>query len=381
MGNTYYAIYEESIDKNCKDLFKAFHGIDFQPAYSVKTNYTPMIVKRFHDNGFLTEVVSDMEVEIAMSVGIPLDRIVYNGPLKGKLAADVANAGGIVCFDNIDDIEASRYDEGARCMVRVAVDVGNGVDTRFGTKASEVRDALLLARAKGYDTVGIHCHVTKGRGIRFWRSRVEIMADVFRENKDLLSERIIDFGGNMYSPLPYEKAKEHDDYASYSDYASLFRELSDRLVGVKIMIETGTSVVANCVAFITHVVGIKHTGRNTYVLLDACKYNLGWATEHYNFPMVVINRFDTRRERVEGAFFVGRLCVENDVIYTGYSGDIGIGDIVRFTNAGAYTMNIKPPFIMPQCEIWYVPGNGPAVIAKRAETAGDILGTFNTEVK
>ena len=379
MDNSYYAIYEESIDKNCRDLFEAFKGMDFQPAYSVKTNYTPMIVKRFHDNGFLTEVVSDMEVEIAMSSGIPLDRIVYNGPLKGALAADVANAGGIVCFDNIDDIEASRYDEGARCMIRVAVDIGNGVDTRFGTKASEVRTGLLRAREKGYDTIGIHCHATKGRGIRFWRNRAEIMSSIFRENEDLLSERIIDFGGNMYSPLPHEKASEHDDYASYSDYANLLHELSDRLKNVKIMIETGTSVVANCVDFVTRVVGIKHTGMNTYVLLDACKYNLGWASEHYNFPIEVINCIDTRKERVEGAFFVGRLCVENDVIYTGYSGDIGIGDIVRFTNAGAYTMNIKPPFIMPQSEMWYVPCNGLAFIAKRAETADDILRTFNTE--
>ena len=44
MDNSYYAIYEESIDKNCRDLFEAFKGMDFQPAYSVKTNYTPMIV-------------------------------------------------------------------------------------------------------------------------------------------------------------------------------------------------------------------------------------------------------------------------------------------------------------------------------------------------
>ena len=206
------------------------------------------------------------------------------------------------------------------------------------------------------------------------------MADVFRENEDLLSERLMDFGGNMYSPLPFEKAMEHDDYSTYSDYASLFRELSARFENVKFMIETGTSVIANCIAFITRVVGIKHTERNTYVLLDACKYNLGWATEHYNFPIEVINCDDTRKERVEGAFFVGRLCVENDVIYSGYSGDIGIGDIVRFTNAGAYTMNIKPPFIMPQCEVWYVPSHGLAFTAKRAETAGDILSTFNTEV-
>ena len=42
-------------------------------------------------------------------------------------------------------------------------------------------------------------------------------------------------------------------------------------------------------------------------------------------------------------------------------------------------MNIKPPFIMPQSEMWYVPCNGLAFIAKRAETADDILRTFNTE--
>ena len=84
--------------------------------------------------------------------------------------------------------------------------------------------------------------------------------------------------------------------------------------------------------------------------------------------------------RVENAKFVGRLCTEDDVFHRGYSGDIGVGDVVTFYNVGSYTVSVKPPFIMPQDEIRYVMSSGGVYTAKRKETAADILSTYEIGV-
>ena len=373
---TKYLIHETKIDKNCRDIKKAFRHVKFVPAYSVKTNHIPAIVKRFHENGFLTEVVSDMEVEIAKSQGIDMNSIVYNGPIKGPEAYDVASGGGVLCFDSMDDLLFRVYPKGTRCMFRVAINIDNGICTRFGSDPSNIREEITKALSLGYDVIGIHCHVTRGRDIRSWKQRIAGMAPVYKDVKDMLSEKIVDFGGNMYSPMPDDQIKKlFDDYANYEDYADLFEAYAPEFEGATLSLEMGTSAVANCMDFRTSVLSIKHAGGNTYVLLDACRYNLGWASDRYNFPITVMHT-GSEYENVENATFVGRLCTENDVLYRGFDGQLGVKDYVTFENVGAYTVVVKPPFSIPQFPIYYESMDGEVHICKRAERAQDVLTTY-----
>ena len=381
----HYEIFEERIDENVEALKLAFGWVDefdwirFKPAYSVKTNFTPMIIRRFHEKGFLIEVVSDMEVEIAMMAGIPMRHIVYNGPMKGELAGIVALKGGILCFDSLDDLTHRNYQKGTKCMFRVAVNVGNGVDTRFGSRPDEIRGLIEAAIEKGYKPVGIHCHVTRARDLESWSRKIDAMADVYARVKDLLiDEGIVDFGGNMYSPMTVEKRAEYDDYAGYVDYSKLFQSKAALFKGATLMLEMGTSIVSNCMNFVANVMSIKHTDENTYVLLDASRYHLGWATDRYNFQMNV-HRTDESKdiEHVEGAELVGMLCTEGDYLYRGFTGDIAVGDAVEFLNVGAYTIGVKPPFIVPHDEAIYVYGDGKLKLAKTEETCQDVMRTYS----
>lgn len=373
---TKYLIHERQIDRNCRDIKNAFRNVKFVPSYSVKTNHVPAIVKRFHDNGFLTEVVSDMEVEIAKSQGIDMSCIVYNGPIKGPEAYEVASGGGVLCFDSMDDLLFRKYPKGTRCMFRVSINIDNGVNTRFGTEPAMIPEEIKKAAELGYDPIGIHCHVTRGRDIRSWRQRIAGMLPVYKEVCGMLSEKIVDFGGNMYSPMPeYQIMKLYDDYASYDDYAALFEKYAPDFEGATLSLEMGTSAAANCMDFRTSVIGVKHCGAETFVLLDACRYNLGWASDRYNFPITILSS-GADSETVENATFVGRLCTENDVLYRGYEGKIGKGDVVSFENVGAYTISVKPPFIIPQFPILYVRSDGEIHECKRQERAQDILTTY-----
>jgi diaminopimelate decarboxylase len=59
-------------------------------------------------------------------------------------------------------------------------------------------------------------------------------------------------------------------------------------------------------------------------------------------------------------------------MYTGYNGDLAIGDYVVFGNVGGYSNVSKPPFISPNCAMISENGN----IIKDKEEFEDILRTY-----
>ena len=50
--------------------------------YSYKTNPVPAVLRRLHDRGIGAEVISPFELWLAIELGLPGDRIIYNGPAK-----------------------------------------------------------------------------------------------------------------------------------------------------------------------------------------------------------------------------------------------------------------------------------------------------------
>ncbi len=372
----YYTIDERKIRKNITRLRIAYAGQEMIFSYSVKTNHTPHIVRAFFDAGFMIEVVSDMEYDLAKAVGVPDEYIIYNGPIKGPKAKLAMERGAIICFDSFADFRQLNPVKG-KCMFRVAVDVGNGVDTRFGSTPDEVVNNILYAKARGIDVVGIHCHVTHGRDLKWWKRRLEIMSDLYKRVRYGLSMKLVDFGGNMYSPL--KPSEDFRSPATYEEYARLFQEFRPMLHGATTVLEMGTSVVANVMDFTTTVLGIKKTEKNTFVILDAGKYMIGWASEEHNYPIEVKFSEDSDSmisEYVENATFVGRYCTEDDILYRGFSGWIGVGDAVTFKDVGAYTIDIKPPFILPDAEAYFIDRYGNEKKIRREGNAEDILSPY-----
>ena len=50
--------------------------------YSYKTNPVPAVLHRLHERGIGAEVISPYELWLALRLGVPGDRIIYNGPAK-----------------------------------------------------------------------------------------------------------------------------------------------------------------------------------------------------------------------------------------------------------------------------------------------------------
>ena len=57
---------------------------------SYKTNPVPAVLRRLHAGGVGAEVISPYELWLALRLGVPADRIIYNGPAKSPASIRTA---------------------------------------------------------------------------------------------------------------------------------------------------------------------------------------------------------------------------------------------------------------------------------------------------
>ena len=383
-----YVFDKDKFQKNIDAINHAF-GIrypNFRIGYSYKTNYASAVCRLANKLGCYAEVVSPMEYAHALKLGVNHEDIIYNGVIKdidGKV--EVAMYGGIVNVDNIDELielndRFAKIGCNARVGVRLNFDIGNGVVSRFGFDVGGEdyeRMKLLFKYSSCMTLVGVHCHISKARELPFWEKRVEGVIKVVNDLiysgciKDL---EYIDLGSNLYGSMEPCLAEQFGEYIpTFSDYADvickpLYKAFRDRLP--QLILEPGTPAVANAMGVLASVVGMKTVQGKTFLLMDCSKFNLGAIAGVKNVPIKVY-RF-SKGEHVENADMVGYTCIEDDVVYLGFTGGIGIGDKVLFKNVGAYSNTFSPQFIMPT--IGMVEDNGKTL--KRRDAYKDVFGRY-----
>ena len=70
-----------------------------------------------------------------------------------------------------------------------------------------------------------------------------------------------------------------------------------------------------------------------------------------NSPTEVHNSNINNAIHVKKAKVSGYTCIESDIIHDDFSGDIAKGDTIIFKEVGAYSVVMKPPFILPDVAI------------------------------
>ena len=96
-----------------------------------------------------------------------------------------------------------------------------------------------------------------------------------------------------------------------------------------------------------------------------------------NPPMDVIDGGGARK-RYSDIDIAGYTCIESDVLFRHYNGEMGVEDFLVFSNCGSYSVVMKPPFIMPNFPILDISNGVKNVeVIKRAETFDDLFGTYS----
>ena len=361
----YYIFKEKEFIDNYKRFFNTFRSIypNYHVAYSYKTNYTPYICKLVKELGGYAEVVSEMEYDLARSIGYEDDKIIFNGPCKEVYPP---------CLLNVDSISEIEKTKDHKIGLRINIDAGQGFVSRFGIDESELDKAFELA---GDRIIGLHCHISQARSLEAWIKRAETMLKIADKYFGEEGPTYIDLGSGMYGMMNEYLKDQFSNVPSYEDYArevaGLFAKHYTKEKKPLLFTEPGTTLINKYIEFVCKIESIKHIKGKTFVTLNGSKNNLGEICELKKLP-IRIQHVSDDLEELNDALLMGYTCLEHDVMLKGFSGKLGIGDIVTFENVGGYSLVSKPPFIKPNCAMYTDEGK----LIKRRETAKEIFATY-----
>jgi diaminopimelate decarboxylase len=361
-------------------------------AWSYKTNYLDAICSVFHREGAWAEVVSGFEYQKARHLGVPAERIHFNGPFKPR--ADLERAleeGAHVHIDHFDELalaEEIAEEHGARYKVAVRVNLAaRGVPawSRFGfnLENGQARDAVVrLLQGGRLDLVGLHCHLgTFILDPEAYRQQAEKMAGFANELRREFGVELefIDVGGGWASHntlkaqyLPGEQATP-----SFSRYAEALAEGLAKLDGPPgrlptLVLETGRALVDDAGSLITTVLANKRLpdGRRG-VVLDVGVNNL-FTAFWYRHDVLPTQPW---RGIPEPTVLYGPLCMNIDVVHdTLLFPAVDPGAKLVFRTVGAYNVTQWMQFITYRPAVVLIGRDGRHHLIRRRETLDDVTG-------
>lgn len=391
-GSPLYVFHDAEFIENYVHLCKAMRAYypNYNPGYSYKTNYTPHVCKLVKRLGGYAEVVSDMELWVALQCGYENGKIIYNGPCKGKMLERHLLKGGILNIDN--EAEAKRVvafaqqhlDQVFKVNIRINARIDIGFVSRFGIEdgSSQMeRVVALLKNQFNVKLVGLHMHVSRARYLSAWQDRIDQILAAADRYIDGVPE-FIDLGSGMFADMEsYLKKQFTIDVPTYEEYAevvagSMAKHYADSDIKPLLVTEPGTTVVSRYMSLITTITGVKEITNRNIAVCDCDIHEAGETAMMMKVPYshLSIGEGEASKTPID---ITGFTCLEQDTLFKDFSEAVKVGDVIEFRNVGGYSVVYKPPFIQPCCAMVAINEDGSIEIIKRKETYEDIFQTYS----
>ena len=363
--------------------------------YSYKTNYIPIICKSAHQKGCWAEVVSEMEVDMALSHLIVKENIIYNGPVKSpESIKKVIDVGGIINIDHELDLKyiikiiANENIKIKKAKLAIRLNFSyEGNDSRFGIEFEKIQELItLIENNKNLELLGYHLHLPF-RSLDSYRFRVQSFIDVlkFHGSRPL---KYINIGGGFFGRIGPELASTLDvqNVPDYNAYGKLIGEeltkyfkKSHRDVLPQLFIEPGSSVVADSLWFISKIHTIKQIGKKNIFVTYAARHLLSPTNKTVQLP-IELYQFSNVKLTPNAIEFmvVGYTCIESDIL-----GKVNVhfisheNDFIAISNVGSYSVVMGSNFILPQPAIYNYKNDNLKLI-RPAKSTTEILSEFIT---
>ncbi len=388
-GDAFYLLSLDRFRTNARDLLAAFRAIHprVSLAYSYKTNYTPALCRAADEEGCWAEVVSKLEYDLALRLGVPPQRILFNGPAKAPAEIEEALlAGAVVNLDSEQELQAvedlARRTEaplkvGVRC--RFALEPGHRSRFGFDAESDALANALRRLRSlPGCVLHGLHCHFSAYRDATSFRQRARRMVELAERHFSDAPPATLDVGGGFFGRMPETLRRQFSgEVPTYTQYAeAVAGEVARTFPGAdapELILEPGAGVVADTVEFVCRVASLKTAGESRLAITTGSIQNVKATPNPIRLPLRVASRGEGAG--LEGPLDItGYTCMEGDVLHSGHQGVLRVGDFILLGNVGAYTLVFKPPFIRSAPAILCLSdGSDTPVVERRKETLDDWL--------
>lgn len=390
-GSPLYVFHDAEFIENYEHLCKAMRAYypNYLPAYSYKTNYTPHICGLVKSLGGYAEVVSDMEMYVALKIGYKHEHIVYNGPCKGPQMEEHVLNGGISNIDNRAEAERivvlakANPDKNIKIGIRINTDIGANFISRFGLEvgSQEMDEVVAMLKAEpNIKAVGLHMHVSRARYIEAWQKRIDNILEAADQYIDGIPE-FIDLGSGMFAEMEdYLKKQFTISVPTYEEYAKVVAgTMAKHYANIEkkplLMTEPGTTVVSRYLSLITTVTAVKKVRGRNIAMVDCDYHNAGETCVMMKVPYTLYHT-GTGVDSGNKPAIMGFTCLEQDYLYKEFPETVRVGDVIEFRNIGGYSVVYKPPFIQPCCAMVAIKKDGTVDLIKRKETFEDIIKTF-----
>ncbi|MDQ7779024.1 MAG: alanine racemase [Planctomycetota bacterium] len=391
-GSPLWVLSEAALRRKYRDVYRAF-ALRYPRvviAYSYKTNYLSGVCAALHQEGAWAEVVSGMEYEFAQRLGVPGDRIVFNGPHKTQAelerAIDNNSKVNIDSYDEmymIEEIAKSRKRQ-LEVGLRVNMELNYPPWDRFGfnVESGQAFEACKrIISSQSLRLNGLHVHVgTYISDVAVYQQMAERLSALCYRLQNELATRVayLDVGGGHASKntlhtawMPAEHTCPTPDQYAEAICPALLRGPFDPKEMPLLILEPGRSVVDEAMFLVASVVAVKRLSSGVKGIVIDAGVNILPTAWWYRHDIVPGQDTGSIGEEVN---IYGPLCMQIDVIRTGVTlPPLRRGDLVLIKNVGAYNFPQSMQFIQPRPAIVTI-FNGKVDVLRERETVDYIRG-------
>jgi diaminopimelate decarboxylase len=378
-------------------------------AWSYKTNSLNAVCQIFHGEGWLAEVVSDLEYEKARKLDVSGSKIIFNGPNKSRAMIERAmNDGALIQIDNWEELDlvekcAEKRAEPTEVGIRVWLDAGiRPIWSKFGfalANGEAVRAATRVIRNRKLTLHTIHTHIgtyiLAPEAYRVAAQKlVTLREHLYLEENHLV--RCLNMGGGLPSnSLLHGMLRSSQLVRPVEEYAEAITSVLNTLPEKKqplLRMELGRHAVDEAGYLLTKVVAVKAHDRPAPVsndlsaraakewqilqeeakrgLLVDAGINLLYTAAWFEIGVSPAKLFHTQ---VIPTRLYGSLCMAIDVIRETVDLPIlDIGDILTLHPVGAYNLAQSMQFIFYKPAVVLIGDDGKPELIRRRENFDDI---------
>ncbi len=399
-GTPVIVMEENKIRKNCqlyKNSIDEFYEGKGMVYYASKAFSCKEIYRIIMDEGLGIDIVSKGELYTALSVGFPVENIIFHGNNKSEeeLRYAIENNIGRIVIDNVEEISiisdlAKKYSKIINVILRVKPGVDahthdfiktGQIDSKFGfgienQEAIEIIKCIL--KYKNIKFKGIHCHIgSQIFSIDPFIHTAEIMMHFILDIKKQFDIDIeeLNLGGGY--GIKYINSDDPPDYREYMKEISkiIFKISKDNGIKVPyIMMEPGRSIVGESGTTLYTVGGEKCIKNiRNYLSIDGGMIdNPRYILYQAEYDMIIGNKCDLKKDKLYT--IAGKCCESGDIIGKNILlQDAEKGDILAVFSTGAYNYSMASNYNrIPRPSVISVKDGKDKLIVKR-ESYDDIL--------
>jgi diaminopimelate decarboxylase len=386
-GTPLFVYDEDHLRAACREAVNAWgDGV----AYATKAFLCRAMARLAYEEGLLLDVASGGELHVALSAGLPAERLVLHGNNKSteELAAAVEQGVGRIVVDSFDEIarlggllESSPPADRPQVLVRVTPGVEAHThefvrtgqeDSKFGFSVSSGAAAQAVAALEllpGIELVGVHAHIgSQVFDASSFESAAEVLGAFFAPLG--LPELVV--GGGL--GVPYVNGETAPSQREWADVTRAACAQTGVDPATRISAEPGRSIVATAGITLYSVGTVKHLpGIRTYVSVD------GGMSDNPR-PVLYGSGYEaflpraTSAPRPRPVRVVGKHCESGDLVVPNafVPDDLEVGDILATPVTGAYGYSMASNYNkVPRPAVVFV-ADGTARVVVRRETFEDL---------